>query len=228
MRNVHIRQYEYGLLFRDGGYRALLEPGNFRIWRPWRTRIEVVNRLETRFSHPSLDAMLRDEIVRTRLKVVDLKENQRALVWKGDHLGYVVGPGRHAFWRFPYPLTVEVRDVREAHLRHPRLEAIIRHADACTLFGVVNVGRNEQLLLFRDGRLIETLGEGAHAFWQGAGNIQWKIIRKNEDRAVAHSRAGGGHVVAKTPTSAGRPSVSGRCRVDEGGSPAIRNKVESS
>jgi hypothetical protein len=85
-------------------------------------------------------SLLGCDSVRAQLSVIELNQSQRALVWRDAHLAYVVGPGRHAFWIKPCAVTIEVHDVSEIRLEHPRLEEVIRHADTCTLFSVVNVG----------------------------------------------------------------------------------------
>jgi hypothetical protein len=175
---VHVHEHECGLLFRKGHEVRWLPPGTHRIWRPWRARVEKLNRLETRLEHPRLDELLRCAELRAHLQVVELAETQRALVWVGERLACVVGPGRHAFWVVPRPLRVEVRDASEIVLKHPRLDAVVRHADRCTLFSVVNVGEDEQLLLSRNGAAFETLGPGAHVLWQTPEPIRWKIVER--------------------------------------------------
>ena len=40
--------------------------------------------------------------------------------------------------------------------------------------GVV-VTDHEDVLLYRDGSLIDKLGQGMHVFWKGNGNITWKM-----------------------------------------------------
>jgi hypothetical protein len=135
-----------------------------------------------------LDILLQDASLRSRLEVVELKGSQRALVWKDGRLACVVGGGRHAFWKRPAALEIELRDVSEMPIMHPRMAQIIRHADACTLFSVVNVAADEELLLFRDGVLIERLGPGPHVFWQSDGFVRWKVAARSEEAAIEHRR----------------------------------------
>ena len=47
----------------------------------------------------------------------------------------------------------------------------------------MQVSDNETALLFRDGVLIEQLGQGLHVFWKGAGNIKWKALDLREQVA---------------------------------------------
>lgn len=177
MLKVCIKEHECGLLFINGRYARCLPPGSHRIWRPWRDRIEKINRLEPCFRHPKLDVLLRDEALRDQLELVDLRSSQRALVWHRGRLAFVAGPGRHAFWAEPEGLIVEVHDVSEVQLVHPRLEEVVRQAAASCLFSVVNVAQHERLAVLRDEIEIELLGPGAHVFWQGAAEVRWRIIK---------------------------------------------------
>jgi len=108
---VRIRRHERGLWFRNGEFQELLGPGAYRfvrtLWDAGGETVQVVSTLDTRFEHPLLDAMLSDDLMRQSLLVVDVKDYERANVFRDGRLAWTVGPGRHAFWREPYELTVE-------------------------------------------------------------------------------------------------------------------------
>ena len=83
----HIRKHERGLWFQDGDFHKLLMPGEHRIGgRLWsrRNAVQIVSVLETSFTHQLLDLLIEEEGLREELLVLDLNDNQRALVWKGD------------------------------------------------------------------------------------------------------------------------------------------------
>src|SRR5690349_4995921 len=102
---IRIKKHERALWFRHGDFRHILPPGAHRFWsRLWsrKDRFEIADTLRTKFEHPMLDVMLAaDDHVRDALHVVDLTDVERALVWRDDRLAYVLGPGRHAFWKTP-------------------------------------------------------------------------------------------------------------------------------
>jgi len=90
MIKVHIRKHERGLWFRKGDLHRLAEPGTHwlwsRLWSPSRDRIEVVDTLKTRFEHPLLEALVKDQRLRSALEVIDLSDSDRALVWRDGRL----------------------------------------------------------------------------------------------------------------------------------------------
>lgn len=181
---IRIRKHERGLWFRYGDFHKLLGPGTYRflsrLWSRSRDRVEIVNTLDTKFEHALLDLMAAEDAVRDELMMLDLNDNERALVWKNDRLAYIVGPGRHAFWRSPYELNVESYDINDFRLDHARIETICALKGSSFWLHGIEVGPNEDVLLFRDGKLIETLDEGSHVYWKGAGKITWKAVDRRE------------------------------------------------
>lgn len=104
---------ERGLWFQGGQFQEMLGPGTYRLpsvgWDPARDYVEIVDTRQTRFENPRLDELLSDDLLRQSLLVVEVRPSEQAVVWKGDQPGWVIGPGRHAFWRHPAPLRVTFR-----------------------------------------------------------------------------------------------------------------------
>ena len=90
----HIKQFERGLKFRRGDFIRPLAPGKHRlwIWNVLRDRIEIVSTLKTKFEHALLEVLVKNEQLRAQLEILDLTDNQRALVWKDGRLLTIVGP----------------------------------------------------------------------------------------------------------------------------------------
>ena len=128
---IHIGKHQRGLWFRDGDFHKLLEPGDHRLWalvfRPVRNRVEIVDTLETRFDHKLFDALIDEPELRKELVVVDLKDHECAFIWKDGRLAYILGSGRHAFWKRPADLEVERFDVDDFEFEHARSETVRKH-----------------------------------------------------------------------------------------------------
>lgn len=184
LAGIRIHDHELGLWFRHGNFFRLLEPGAYRIWsRLWRSRrdvVELVNTLKLSFTHPLLDVLVANEQVRRELVVVDLADAERALLWRDGRLAHILGPGRHAFWRKSHELRVERFNVSAFRFEHPDLEAILAHPEAAGRLEVLTSEPHEAVLLFRNGRLIETLAPGRHAFWRGAGHFTRESVDVRE------------------------------------------------
>jgi len=181
---VRIRQHERGLLFRYGDFVRLLAPGKYRFWQRLisakRAEVQVVDTLATRFEHPMLEMLLQHQEVYAALEVVESSDTQRAIVWKDNRVLCVLGPGRFAFWKRQGMVRVEQYDVESFRFEHRNLQAIIQAPDATRWLDGVKVDSGEVVLLFRDGVLIDRLGEGLHVFWKGTGQVTWKTVSLRE------------------------------------------------
>ncbi|MEM7227737.1 MAG: slipin family protein [Planctomycetota bacterium] len=183
MFRTRIRLHEIGLLFRHGDFVRPLAPGvHWFLLRPFGfgRSVQVRNTLESTFNHTMLDIMLRNATLRRSLEVIDLSDTQRALVWKDGRLGWVLGPGRHAFWKQPYDLAVEVFDVTEFKLSHEKIEAILGHSGGARFLDGIRVEPHETVLLFREGAFVEQLEPGMHVYWKQAGKLIAKRIDLRE------------------------------------------------
>lgn len=179
---VYIRQHERGLLFERGDFNRVLRPGRHFIFAAYK-RVEIVDTLKTRFEHPLLEVLVKHADLQRELRVLELTDTQRAIVWKDGRAFAIVGAGRHAFWNTTANIEVELFDVQTVRFTHPKLQAILQLPEALKFLDGVQVGDAETALLSRDGVLIEQLGQGLHVFWKGAGNITWKALDLREQVA---------------------------------------------
>lgn len=186
-KTIRIRKHELGLWFRHGDLHRVLEAGTHRVWsvHPWgkANALECVDTLSPRFVHPRLKSLVRDERLKARLTVVDLKDGERALVWVDGRLGAILGTGMHAFWNENAAIEVERYTVDSGRFVHPNLEAVLNFPGGVQHFTGVRVEAHEKVMLFRDGELVDQLGAGHHVFWRGGPQITWKSIDLREQVA---------------------------------------------
>jgi regulator of protease activity HflC (stomatin/prohibitin superfamily) len=185
MFRTHVAQHELGLVFRRGDLAAVLAPGSHLV--PQRllpgTEVLVLNRLDTRFAHARLDVLAADPRLAEHLTVVDLADDERALVFRDGRLFDFVGAGRFAYWVRPRTLKVERFRVGDLEFRHPQREAVLALPAARGEVGAVDVAPHQRLLVRRGGELVATLGAGRHAFWLQRGLIQWQLVDLREQIA---------------------------------------------
>lgn len=181
---VRIRTHERGLRFKHGQIVGLVGPGTYRLWsRLWsdtRDRIDVISTHNHRFQVPEWESFLSVPSVRDALHLVELTETQRALIWVDGRLFGVFGPGRYAFWKSPAKVEVETFDIDAVRFEHPRLEQVIAHATASAWLEWVDPLNTHDVLLIRNGRLVEKLAPGRHAFWRGTGRQVIHPVDKRE------------------------------------------------
>jgi regulator of protease activity HflC (stomatin/prohibitin superfamily) len=183
-KKIRIRKHERGLLFRDGDFIKPLAPGVYRIWFWSRDAIEIADTLKVWFQHALLEVLITDPTLREQLVVIDLVDSERALIWKDGRLLNILGPGRYAHWKTESAvLNVETFDISSFRFAHARLQQVLTCADALRFLEGVQVSDNEDVLLFRDGVLIDRLAAGLHVFWKGTGKVTWKTVDRREQVA---------------------------------------------
>lgn len=172
-KRVRIRSYEMGLHFRDGEFRGLLGEGTHWLFDPLgRTQVEVISRRLPRLSHDKLDMIVASGVLKGVASVVDLKDEQRGLLWVDGRFAGVLPPGLYAYWNDPRAVRVEIVDARNPRFEHDELKVIARSAGAAQTLDVCEVSRGCVGVLFLDGRYADTLGPGQYAFWRGAASAR--------------------------------------------------------
>ena len=169
IKTFTIRSFGAALLFRDGEFRAVLGPGTHRMFDPLNKLSAVVyDRRAPFLAHEKLDLIARTGALKGEAQVLDLKDDQRGLVWVDGRFSRVLGPGLYAYWLGPREVRVEVVDARRARFEHDDAKVIARHASAREFLDVGAVARGCAGVLFLDGRYVATLDPGPWAFWRGS------------------------------------------------------------
>jgi regulator of protease activity HflC (stomatin/prohibitin superfamily) len=173
LRRFKIRDYEIGLCFRDGEFQRLLTVGRHWLFDPfWNVRVEIVSQRNPWLVHDRLDVIVKSGALTNVAKVIDLKDDQRALVWIDGRFSQILPPGLYAYWTGFRDVRVEVVDTRDARLEHKDFAAIIRSPRASQLLDICHVERNHVGVVFLDGKCVETLMPGQYAWWRNVAEAK--------------------------------------------------------
>lgn len=166
---IVVKDDERALLMRDGRLERLLQPGRFRAFDPsWRLTAEVVkvSRAELAVERARLIERTDPAMAAANLEIVQAGPTEVAIVsFDGEPKHLVLPNTARAFWKSLTRVDVDRIDtaadmrVSKAHLDRMELSRnpVVAHAI---------VGAHEAGLLMVDGRLVERLAPGRHAFWQ--------------------------------------------------------------
>lgn len=166
-KRVNIRSYEVGLYFRDGEFQRLLPAGRYWMFDPfWKVQVDVASQRVPWLTHEKLDMIVKSGALAGRAEVVDLKDNQRALVWIEGRFSHLLPPGLYAYWTGVKDVRVEIVDARKVRFQHDDFKAIVRTAHAAQVLDISTVERNHVGVSFQDGEYVETLPPGEYAFWR--------------------------------------------------------------
>ena len=173
IKSIQIRSDEMGLYFRDREFQGLLGKGRHWFFDPLgKVRVEVVSQRNPWLTHEKLDVIVRSGALKDRAVVLDLKDDQRGLVWVEGRFSHVLPPGLYAYWTGQRQVKVDVVDARTVRFEHAELPVIVRSSQAERLLDVCRVARNCVGVLFYDGRYVDTLSPGLYAFWKGTADAK--------------------------------------------------------
>ena len=166
-KRIKIRSYEVGLYFRDGEFKGLLTEGRHLLPGPsWKVQVDVVSRRDPWLQHDQLDAIVKSGALTDEAVVVDLKDNDRGLVWVEGRFSHILPPGLYAYWTGQKEVRVEVVDASEVRFKHDELKRILGSPYAGQVLDICTVERSAVGVVFYDGNFVETLPPGQYAYWR--------------------------------------------------------------
>lgn len=167
-KTIIIRSYEVGLKFRDGEFEGLLNPGKHVVYTGFgKVSVSVASKRDPWLVDEQLDVIVKSGLLDGVTEVVNLKDNERALVWIDGRFNRVLGPDLHVVWTGTRDVRIEVITLATARLEHNELASIVHGRDAVRYLDVCVVGRDHVGVLYLDGRFCAELGPGLYAFWKG-------------------------------------------------------------
>ena len=181
IRLIKIRKYERGLLFRDHVFREVLRPGRYWVFDPlFRVRVEKFSVRRVWLQSPDLEVVVRDGALAGEIRVLDLKDDERALVWVNGRFEGVYGAGLRALWTVFHDVRVEIVDAGERRFDHKDLSVILAHKTGAEMLQAVQVEPNQVALLTVNGRHEDVLKSGRFAFWRNVARYETRFLDLRE------------------------------------------------
>ena len=144
------------------------------VWDPlFKVRVDVVSVREVWLNHKDLDVVAKSGALGDEAVVVDLKDNERAVVWVDGRLEAVLKPGLYALWTVFHDVKVETlrRPRRPLRPRRPGLDRPGQgHARRCS-----RRSPSRPVTPASSSRTVATrrlLAPGAYAFWKGVAKAR--------------------------------------------------------
>ncbi len=75
---------------------------------------------------------------------------------------------------------MEVFSIDTLRPEHAKAEAVVAHRDAPKWVVCVDVAEHADVLLIRDGEIVETLGKGHDMFWYNVGHLTRATVDRQE------------------------------------------------
>jgi regulator of protease activity HflC (stomatin/prohibitin superfamily) len=170
---VKIKSYELGLLFVDGEFTRIVDGGRHWLFaKSGKLHVDVVSQRDPWLLHDKLDTIAKSGLLAERAQVIDLKDDERALVWIEGRFSHILPPGLFAYWSGYKDVRVEVINARRIRFEHSDFKSIVRSPHAGRVLDICRVDRHQAGVVFVDGRYSETLPPGEYAWWRGVAETK--------------------------------------------------------
>jgi len=185
MQSVTVKDGERALLTRNGRLERVLGPGRHRLFDPRNeltAELFSVVRSEITADRYAVIKAARPDLAADLFELVETKANEIAIVSLDGRPAHLLAPWQtRAFWKVATSVEVERIDVAdEPRISARHLAMIERNRPTIVTEAVVE--NHEAGLLFVEGRLVERLAPGRHAFWVVGRKIE---VRRLDLRPAA-------------------------------------------
>jgi regulator of protease activity HflC (stomatin/prohibitin superfamily) len=182
IKKVKVRSYEKGFYFQDREFKGLLDQGRHWFFDPlFKVQVHVLSQRNPWIEHEDLDVIVKSGALEGHATVLDLKDDQRALVWIEGRFAKVLEPGLYALWTDIRDVRTETIDASDVQFVHREQGIIARSVGAEKALNIVFVEEGYAGVYFRDGVYVGTFGPGQYMFWRNMGKVKFYHIDMREN-----------------------------------------------
>jgi hypothetical protein len=166
MKRIRINTGKIGLVFRNGNYRKVVTEGAY-----WFLLNEDVFQYDlTKPFHPSIDLniLLKDEQLANMLTIVEVKDNEIALLYENGNFKNLLGPGRNAFWKGVMNYSFVKAELSKIQITEDIDTNTLMRKEVFPYVRVYAVESFEKGILLIDGKFSKVLDTGVYYFWKNA------------------------------------------------------------
>jgi SPFH domain / Band 7 family len=176
MLRVTVKDGERAFLMRNGRFEQVLEPGRHQLFDPLRglaVELHQVVRAEFPAERHAVLKAARPDLAAEMFEAVETKADELAIVSLDGRPLHLMGPWQtRVFWKVATKVDVERIDVRDPKVAPRHLTMVARERNTMVAEHVVE--NHEAGLLYVEGRLVERLAPGRHAFWTVGRKVEVK------------------------------------------------------
>lgn len=165
-----IEQGERGLVFREGSYVRMLQPGTYR-YTSWSKENIIVLALHEPFhvEGKDLQLFLHDDELMGELDVIQVHDYEYVLRYEDGKFVELLRSGTYAFWNVLKKQQFIRIDIRQPEVSS-EVEPVILHK-LSSYVQVINVEQHEVGLLYYNNVLQRELKPGRYYFWKGSVSV---------------------------------------------------------
>ncbi|MBI3037863.1 slipin family protein [bacterium] len=175
-----VNNYQVGLRFKNDKLVEALLPSWYITKEILGERIDILSEKDLLVSHPELNEIIQSGLLDEFLEVVDLKDNERALLWVDGRFERILSTGKHAIWKRFRELRIERISTDDPRFDHKMLFKISQNSKSEAVLRSILIEPFETCLYYKDGCFVSELGPGYYSFWKDSGTLKFVKIDLRE------------------------------------------------
>lgn len=172
IKNVQIKAYETGLVFKNGNLIDILKEGNF--WIFGNKSVEIYCMKSLFKSNTDLNILLKNESLKSLLEVVEVKDGEIVLMYENEIFKEVLNVGQYAFWKGISNREFQKADLTKVEITEKIPRTILENIKLKNFIRKFVITNQYKGLLLIDGKLNRILEAGAYYFWNNETSIEVK------------------------------------------------------
>lgn len=174
IKNLQIKAYERGLVFKNGNLIDILKEGSF--WIFGNKSVEIYD-MKTLFkTNVDLNLLLKNEGLKGMLEVVEVKDGEIVLVYENGIFKEVLNVGQYAFWKGVFNREFQKIDLTKVEITENISKTILENVKLKSFVRKFVITNQYKGLLLIDGKLNRILEAGTYYFWNNEISIDVKAI----------------------------------------------------
>ena len=179
MKYINIPINHVALVFKKERLVQVLTEGSY--WIPLFTTVDVYDMSAPFLPAQELNILLQNDDLAALLDVVELADNEIALLYKDGNFRQVLSAGKFAFWKGATVYTTVRADLRTLYIDEQIDKNLIEKGMLNPYIRGYRIEAFEQGILFVNGKMVKTLGTGMHYFWKNADIV---TVVKTDTRQI--------------------------------------------
>jgi regulator of protease activity HflC (stomatin/prohibitin superfamily) len=170
---LQINMNEKGFMFCEGKFEGILSHGRHFVFKPFKEyRFVFSNERNPWITDADLDVIVKSGLLGDDAVVIDLKDNERALVWIDGRFDRILKPGLYALWNRVKKIEFEIIDAAGVRFEHDKLNAIMNTKDSEQFLNEFVVENGFSGLYFKNGEFVDELKPGRYVFWKDMAKVR--------------------------------------------------------
>lgn len=174
LKNVQIKAYQVGLVFKNRNLTEILREGNH--WIVGNKSVEIHEMKNPYKATEDLNLLLKNEELGNMLEIVDVKDGEIVLIYENGIFKEVLNVGQYAFWKGILNREYHKADLTKVEITEKISKTILENIKLKNFVRKFVVPNQYKGLLLIDGKLTGVLEAGTYYFWNNEISVEMKCV----------------------------------------------------